>query len=104
MRVTKLDIGMAVVAVAVIAMGSLAAASQSASAPPTVSSRLVSVQHFPSTEGDMCAWPPDPADASADLTAWFQEEDLVSALQRGRPASFLMASLQQPNLVTTLQQ
>lgn len=95
MRLTRYRAGLVILGIAVIAMGSLTAASSS-SAPPVSASRLVSVHDLVWPEGDMCAWQPAAADAGAD--------DPAALLQRGRPGAFLMASLQQPHLLTTLQQ
>jgi 6-phosphogluconolactonase (cycloisomerase 2 family) len=100
MRVTKHEVALAVVAVAVIAMTSLAAASHSAVGSPASSSRLVSVQDLDFPDGDMCAMLP----AAGPIPDVTEQDDLVSAFQKGRPGAFLMASLQQPHLMTTLRQ
>jgi 6-phosphogluconolactonase (cycloisomerase 2 family) len=90
---------LALLVLAIIATGTLTAAQSAAPSPSA--SRLVSVQHFPSPDGDMCAW--QPADDVADVSDSLEQEDRVSALQKGRPGAFLMASLQPGNLLTTLQ-
>lgn len=80
MRVKRKKGPMAILAVAVIAMGILAAAAtESASSPATGSARLVSIQEFPTVE--MCTWE-DPAGANPNLIASLQQEDLFAALQQ----------------------
>jgi 6-phosphogluconolactonase (cycloisomerase 2 family) len=86
MRVKPKKAEWAILAVAVIAMGILAGAA------PEASPRLVSVQQLP-VDFDMCAWN-EPAGANANLIASLQQENLFSTLQQ-EPSSTLMAALQQ---------
>ena len=102
MRVTKSRILVALLAAAVIAMGSAVIASQPASEQPASSPRLVSIQHFPEADGDMCAWPQETIAAGAEIYRSVQDE-VYAALQKGRPGAFLMASLEQGNLADALQ-
>jgi hypothetical protein len=99
MRVRTFVVG--VLGIAVIATGGLvAAALPPAAGSPAGASRLVSVQHLPLPDGDMCAWVlPDSSDADFP-----DQNDAVRAFQRGRPGAFLMAALQQGNLYAALQQ
>lgn len=110
MRIRTHEVVMAVCAMTVIATGGLVlAASPPAGASPTDTSRLVSIQHLPLPEPDMCAWvsplafdaefsPPAGGDVSSDA------EDPLAAFRKGRPGAFLMASLGPPDLLTSLHQ
>ena len=109
MRVRTHEVVMAVLTMTVIATGGLVlAASAPAAAPPTDTSRLVSIQTMPLSSSDMCAWV-DPAELTAfssqiDEATPDQTEDALAAFRRGRPGAFLMASLGAPNILTSLQQ
>ncbi len=102
MRIRRKKGGIAILAVAVIAIGALAGAvPESASLPATGSARLVSIQHLPEM-GEMCTWEEYTA-ASADLNASLRPEDLW-ALRQQTSAAPLVASLQQPeNLFAALE-
>ena len=98
-----------VVAIAVITTGGLvAAAFPPAAGPLDGASRLVSIQHLPLPDPDMCAWV-SPVATDAEFSTQIGEassdaEDAVAAFRRGRPGAFLMASLGPPNLLTSLHQ
>lgn len=112
MRVRTHDVVMAVLALTVVATSGLVlAASPPSPGPATDTSRLVSIQHLPLPDGDMCAWVPPDADAGSSMTndtafaaSSDQADDPVVAFRKGRPGAFLMASLGPPHVLTTLQQ
>jgi 6-phosphogluconolactonase (cycloisomerase 2 family) len=86
MRVKPKRLEWAILAVAVIAVGILA------SAAPEESPRLVSVQQLP-VDFDLCAWN-EPAGINPQLIASLQQENLFSELQQNSNPT-LMAALQQ---------
>ena len=113
MRAKTLGVVTAVLALTVIATGTLVvAAGPQTAAPATGPSRLVSIQQFPVPDGDMCALVPvERFDAevplgsnTADVLLADQIEDATVAFQRGRPGAFMMAALGPPHVLTTLQQ
>lgn len=106
MRVRTHAVVTAVVALAVIATGRLiVAASPSSTAPPSDTSRLVSIQHLP-FEAEMCAWIPAGGEASAQSGSVdaVTPDEAVMAFQQGRPGAFLIGSLGPPHLLTSLHQ
>lgn len=106
MRVRTHEVVLAMLAVAVVATGTLVlVASLEAAGPPSDASRLVSVQHFPLPDGDVCAWVPpgDPSEAMLSDQS-DQLDDAVRVFRQGRPGAFLMASLAPPTLLATLHQ
>jgi 6-phosphogluconolactonase (cycloisomerase 2 family) len=108
MRVRTHEVVMAVLTMTVIATGGLVLAAPAPVAPPTDTSRLVSIQTRPLSSPDMCAWV-DPAELTAfssqiDEPSPDQTEDALAAFRRGRPGAFLMTSLGAPNILTSLQQ
>jgi 6-phosphogluconolactonase (cycloisomerase 2 family) len=86
MRVKRTKVEWAILAVAMIAMGILAGAA------PEGSSRLVSVQQLPQNM-EFCTWE-ESTGANPNLIASLQQENLFSSLQQ-EPSSTLMAALQQ---------
>lgn len=106
MRVRTHEIVTAALAATVIATGSLVlAASQPSIESPSGTSRLVSVQHFPLPDGDMCAWVP-PGDGSEAVFSGESDQPDGAGLvfRQGRPGAFLMASLGPPSLLDALHQ
>jgi len=89
-RTTKA--GMAALAVAAIILGMLFFAGPESAAPPSGSSRLVSVQHLP--EGEACAW---------DNTA-LPPDNVLRQLEGNGASPLLMAALQPQPGVAALQQ
>lgn len=102
----------AVFALTVIATGTLVvAAGPSTASPATGQSRLVSIQQFPSPDGDMCAMAVEQVATGRSIQSqivdagWAEPlDDPMAMFQRGRPGAFLMSSLGPPNLLTALHQ
>jgi DNA-binding beta-propeller fold protein YncE len=78
--------GMALFTIAMIAIGILAAVAPESALPAkdTAPSRLVSVQHLPDMNGEMCTWDQPPA-ADPRLMALLQHQDELAALQQQKP-------------------
>jgi len=87
----------------VIATGSLVLAAPPPVEPAFPASRLVSVQHLPLPDGEMCAWAPTSPDTETAL-AHDDEQSGARLFGKGRPGAFLLASVGPPTLLTSLQQ
>ena len=100
MRVKTPGFVTAIVGLAMIPTGALLIAAGPAAS--SSSSRLVSIQQFPTPVGDMCAMPLEPPVAAA--ASFDAADDPLAAFQRGRPGAFLMGALGPPSLLTSLHQ